>query len=348
MGRPKKVIPKIYRCLRCDASYESSRNFFINKNSELYQANDGCVCICKKCVDAIYDSKLKKYNSVRRATIIVCAMLDIPFIRELFESVRNSAPVFEMGFYIRRLNNRQYSRKTFEYSISEGELDKTVEQVNEKIEERWDKDELKVKNEIIELVGYDPFDSYPPNDRKILFAELAKFIGEDDDPWKTKQFIKAVVLDFQISRYDKILARLDPINNANEYASISILKKDAVASLDKIAKENEISIKSRSNKEAGRSTLTYLMRDLREKNFEDAEEDYYNQLRSAGTQWAADMSAKAIMTNASFDENDRLDIQNKRNDLIKKLYQEVDDLKEKNRVLMNKIRECGGDVSAIE
>ncbi len=90
------------------------------------------------------------------------------------------------------------------------------------------------------------------------------------------------------------MSHLDPLKDADSIKTLSDIKNKLVQSNDKIAKENEISVKNRSNKEAGKSTLTKLMRDLREQDFDKAEADYYDQLRSAGTQWAADMSLKAI------------------------------------------------------
>ena len=106
-----------------------------------------------------------------------------------------------------------------------------------------------------------------------------------------------------------------------------------VQSNDKIAKENEISVKNRSNKDAGKSTLTYLMRDLREKDFDKAEADYYDQLRGVGSQWATDMSIKAIKENGIFDENDKKEIYEMQLDMIAALNKEVDELKEKIRIL---------------
>jgi len=75
------------------------------------------------------------------------------------------------------------------------------------------------------------------------------------------------------------------------------------------------------------------MRDLREKDFDKAEADYYDQLCGAGTQWAADMSIKAIKQNGMFDENDKKEIYEMQLDMISSLNKEVDMLKEKLRVL---------------
>ena len=160
--------------------------------------------------------------------MVMCAMLDYPYIAEVFTSVQQSAPVFSFGVYCRQLNNRQYGKKTIEYSIFSGEFGKTEESIQEQKE------------------------------------------------------------------------------------------------------------------------LTYLMRDLRNKDIKQIEEDYYAQLKSEGTEWAAHMSAKALMTNANFDENDVLDIRNKRAALIENQYAEIDDLKEQNRRLMEMVQKLGGDLSALD
>ena len=107
---------------------------------------------------------------------------------------------------------------------------------------------------------------------------------------------------------------------------------------DKIAKENEISVKNRSNKDIGKSTLTYLMRDLREKDFDRAEADYYDQLKSAGTRWAAEVSMSAIQKNTFFDENDMREISDIKRQMVVELQEKVDDLMEEKRQLLVEIQ----------
>lgn len=134
--------------------------------------------------------------------------------------------------------------------------------------------------------------------------------------------------------------------DSEEIDKLISLKKNLVASTDKIAKENEVSVKNRSDKNAGRSTLTFLMRDLREKDFGDAEENYYDQLRSESSQWAANMSFKAIQTNGFFDENDKEEIFESQRQMLTSLQLERDDLEEENRQLKLRIIELenqGGD-----
>ena len=124
------------------------------------------------------------------------------------------------------------------------------------------------------------------------------------------------------------ISKLDPQINATDIKVMNELKKRLVDSNDKIAKENGISVKNRLNQQAGRSTLTYLMKYLRELDIPEAEANYYDQLKSPGTQWAANMSFKAIRENGFFDENDFKDIIENQYKMIQELQGKLDDVEE--------------------
>lgn len=200
----------------------------------------------------------------------------------------------------------------------------------------WSDQDKQNKQYAIEVVGYDPFEEYPEEGRKFLFNQLSPYLEDDsnaDDAYKLSQILQIIKNNYQIDICDKKMSQLDPLKDAESIKTLSDIKNKLVQSNDKIAKENEISVKNRSNKDAGKSTLTYLMRDLREKDFDKAEADYYDQLRGVGSQWATDMSIKAIKENGIFDENDKKEIYEMQLDMIAALNKEVDELKEKIRIL---------------
>ena len=138
------------------------------------------------------------------------------------------------------------------------------------------------------------------------------------------------------------------MKDANDIKTLNAIKKDLVISNDKIAKENEISVKNRSNKDVGKSTLTYLMRDLRERDFDRAEADYYDQLRGEGTQWAISVSQKAILDHCLFDENDKKEVYETQLKLINDLYKEVDDKKEQIRQLLMTVDKLNQELEDIK
>lgn len=230
----------------------------------------------------------------------------------------------------------KYSDLITQFSIR----DKSIEKINTQTSGKkiiWSDKDMQNRNYAIEVVGYDPFDEYPEDGRKFLFNQLSPYLEDDanvDDAYKLSQILQIIKNNFQIDTCDKKMAQLDPLKDADSIKTLSSIKNQLVQSNDKIAKENEISVKNRSDKAAGKSTLTYLMRDLREKDFDKAEADYYDQLRSTGTRWAVDMSIKSIKQNGIFDENDKKEIYEMQLDLIDSLNQQVDDLKEKVRLLL--------------
>lgn len=267
-------------------------------------------------------------------------MLDIPFYHSLYDSIIKNNNIFSMGLYCRQLNNKQYQFQSFQQTLLNKELNKTDNDVLEEKELKWTKDELKNKQNAIDIVGYDPFEGYPEIDRRFLFNELIKYFDDDiaEDTYKLSQVIQIVNNNNQIRNYDVLITRLNPIKDANDIKNLNAMKSNLVASNDKIAKENEISVKNRSNKEIGKSTLTYLQKKLREMDFTKAEANYYDQLRSEGTLWGIDMSMKAIKQNTFFDENDIEDIKNIKTELVNELQNKVDDLMEEKRLLILKLQ----------
>lgn len=324
-----------YKCLKCGAEHENPvGKFYKSQYSELFVKNDRFASICVSCVKELFDSYEKKYDT-KMACILMCHKLDIPFYHSLFDSIVKGNSSFGMGLYLRQINGRQYQYKSFNQSILEGELSKSDDTVKEEKEIKWTKTEIQNKTDAISLVGYDPFEGYNEVDRRFLFNELVKYFDDDiaDDTYKLSQVIQIVNNNNQIRQCDVIISSLNPVRDSSDIKNLNSIKKDLVASNDKMAKENEISVKNRSNKDVGKSTLTHLMRDLREKDFSKAEADYYNQLKGEGSFWAIEMSNKAILQNGMFDENDKKEVYENQYKLIQDLQDKVDDLLESNRKL---------------
>lgn len=308
--------------------------------TKLWNATDRRVLFCKECLQKEYERNSNMYQSAEMALKISCARLDIPFYSSLYSSIINSNPSFGLGSYIRVVNtNRQYVNKGFAHSIVSGEFSNVVRNDDEPIdaEQEDQAEDFEHLDEVVAIVGYDPFEGYKQEDRKFLFNEIVKFFEIDDDisedPYKLSQIIQIVVNNNQIRKYDLQISSMDPASDANDIKVVNEIKSKLVRDNDKIAKENEISVKNRSNKEVGKSTLTKLQISLREMGLDDAEENFYSQLNSPGTKWAIDMSHKSLIEHGFFDENDKQEIFDMTRELNIKLQSELDDEKEKNRLL---------------
>lgn len=370
---------------KCNYCKETKKmtDFYISKNP--LHAADERVPICKDCVmkaSLNEDGTINdlKFNKVLRD-------IQRPYYKDLIESAiesfkREHSYIEEekvkyygkelLSIYFRCIAMRQDRAKSYEDSEKDGfihqnnNMPKTArERIAQKyadindnpdIEEaetkiRWSKVDKQNRDYVIEAIGYDPFLDYPEEDRRFLFNQMLPYLEDDDnieDAYKLSQILQIVNNNKQIHVCDKKIANLDPLKDANDIKTLNAIKKDLVISNDKIAKENEISVKNRSNKDVGKSTLTYLMRDLRERDFDRAEADYYDQLRGEGTQWAISVSQKAILDHCLFDENDRKEVYETQLKLINDLYKEVDDKKEQIRQLLMTVDKLNQELEDIK
>lgn len=332
-GRPPKPKPK-YRCLICGVEKDEV-DFYKSKGSLIWsETGDRCL-FCKECLAGKF-RLLKERHGERLATMMMCHYTDSYWKNSIYESVVTNNTDFDYGYYNRQLNQQQWAKKSYTTSILEGELESDVTyEANNNKEAKWSREDLRNKKECIELLGYDPFEGFADADRRVLFGDLMNYLDEDllEDAFKLSMVIQIVISNNQIRGIDLQIAKLDPARDASDIKLLNSVKKDLVANITSISKENEISVRNRSTKQVGKGTLTALMKDLREKDFGDAEVNFYDMLRSPGTAWAVEQSNKALMEHCLFDENDRQEIFMMQREMIQKLQTELDDLKEELRLV---------------
>lgn len=344
IGKNDSGATIIYHCTCCGKEKEDPRrNFYKVSYSITHRGNNGYSHICVDCINEIFDMYKKQYDQ-QEAVKICCALLDIPYYRSLYESVARQNDKFAFGLYIRQINGTQYNNKTFALTLHQGELEVTKKEAEEEAEElserNWTVEERRAKNEVKNLLGYDPFDGYAPKVRRKLFTELLGYLDDDEvisDNYKIAQIVQIINNNEQINNYDIAISRIDMKRDVDDIKTLSGLKKELVLANEKIAKENGISVKSRGDTRAGKGTLTGLMRDMREKDIHEAEVNFYNQLQSDSSRWAVDVSMRSMLDNIQLGENDVNDIIEDQRSRLLSLQDENDILKEEKRLA--KIRE---------
>lgn len=346
---------KVYRCTMCGREETApEKKFYKLTHSPDHKGNDGYSHICINCIRDEQKRLTNRYGE-KTAVMVLCAKLNAPFYRSAYETVRKSQDNFSFGHYMRLMNNKQYAGKTFALTLVAGELEVTKkeaeEEAEEMIESNWSLDERRAKNEVINMMGYDPFEGYAPKLRKKLFSELLGYLDDDEllsDNYKLAQIIQIINNNIQINQYDIAISKLDPNKEIDAIADLNRLKKELVLSNEKIAKENGISVKGRGDQKAGKGTLTGLMRDARDKDLKSYEVNFYDALRSENTRWAIDLSMKAMMDNCLFDESDTDLIITDQRSLITELQGENDDLKEERRLWKVKESEVDDKIKSLE
>ena len=359
--KPQPKSKKIYeiKCPMCGKTKSSTQ--FYKSNSPLYvglnlgSKDQGVMVFCKECLWSTYDTYFNILEDIKKSVLITCMKFDIPFnegdYNGAIKEYINKPNAHPMKIYMTKINSLGninnallgfdpkflFDKETGKDLITNAlELEAKDLDYNVELTEQ----DKQIKEDVIRLMGYDPFSGYSNFDQKFLFNELITYLDEDtmDDAFKLSQILQLVNNNNQVRKIDNVIASLSSdtktlISNQGEIKSLTATKKSIVDNTDKIAKENSISVKNRGDKKAGKSTLTYLMKNYRELGFENAEVDYYDQLKAQGMKHAADISNTSILEQLRFDENDFDNMIKEQRILIQNLQTEVDDLLEENRKL---------------
>lgn len=337
-AKPKQPASegKSYTCSCC--GYPLGARYYYKSNSPIWNGRDNNVGICINCLEGIFEEYKLRFEDQEIALIAVCAITDMPFIRKLYQNINEKSNPFQLGTYMRTLNTKQYKNKTFINSILEGELESQGKEGNTIVQSKivWTPEDAENREQVIKLLGYDPFNGYAINDRKYLFGELLNYLDDDellDDTYKLSQIIQLVNNNNQIRKYDIAISQMNAMTQTDQINAFVRMKQALVTSNDKIAKENRISVRNREGNAGGKGTITGFMREMRDKNLDEIATNYYNQLQSASSRWAAEVSARALRENCYFDENDINDIIYKQRDMVQEMQLQVADLEEENRLL---------------
>ena len=303
-----------YKCKICGKSYKNiTGNFYKSANSLYFISNNGIIDVCVDCLKELFSQLSKKYDSDRMALIAICALTDWYYDESAYNTAIKNREEFSIGVYARLMNTVKYKGKTFITSVAEKKLgETTIQMVEQTHDVGWNDIDKKNRDTVIEIYGYDPF---PDNDfsdksRKYLFNTIIDFLDEEtqEDAFKKSQIIQIVVNNEMIQRCNAKIASLDETRDLEQIKNLSNIITSKVNDNDKIAKENEISVRNRSNKKQGKGTFTDLQKELRLKNFDEAEANYYKQLQSEGSAWAVNQSMQEIKKNSFFDESDQKEI----------------------------------------
>lgn len=351
----KEVTPK-KECISC-RKIQVVGNFFLS-NSEFHKSDGGRFPVCKKCVtEKLPDENPESLEYIETSKNIL-SELNKPFVSSLWEiSIEESLKTHKslFGLYMKNLNFNKRDLTARDSDDQMGKSKAVVKSIEDTIDAtivlspkvyaptetiiEFTNEDVRAHQDCIKLLGYDPFAGYAMLDQKFLYGELVSYLDEDtlEDQYKISVIIQLLNNNNQIRKIDLLINKLSLddksfLKNHVEIKALTSVKSTIATNSDKLAKENSIAIKHRGDKKAGRSTLGYLMKDLRELGFEEAEEDYYDMKKTYGMQVSADISMKSIISQLNFDEKDMEDIFKDQRELILELQSQKEELEEKLRL----------------
>lgn len=304
-GKPRSLTEYyvVYNIICCDRVDE-------NGSYHMYICKD----CCQKLFGYLYTQVANK--NVELAMQYVCAYLNLYWDVEIFYTAKDKFDVSGrkgtlLGAYIREINNNACN-KTFMDSpfLSQEQYNSANRVVNISKNETpydWEKEDARNKATVIKMVGYDPFEYYKDEDKKILYRDLLNILDEgmQNDLVKFQAGIQIVQSFFKIRQLNKKEFDMQQRNAAlSDLKSLSDLKAKELAAISKFSSDNGFSERYATAKAKGENTFTGILNKMNEKKFEDALLNRYDIETSETIQQAADASIKAIMGQLSLGESE--------------------------------------------
>lgn len=355
------------RCTKCGKIISDSNFYTSNSKLNIYT---GRLALCKDCLTKFYVGFLEETNDIRISIYKLCELVDFVYLENIYESslteagwnknftvVQNGLEVWKK--YIKTINSlKNYKGYAFEHGDKIGIINDPViesDQINQdnknnlevvKPKELTDDEiEQKVrdkrnKEDIIRIIGYDPFQHEIEEDKSKMYAKLINMLDEDsqNDELKNSAIISIIKGQNQENKINDVITSLSSDtksikDNIGTIKSLTDTKEKLNKSLLALAKDNKISDLYSGHKTVGANTLTGMVKKLKEIDLKEAQVNLFDIQTSNGMLQTARLSAKAIVENLNFGDDDLIDMVKFQKEKIGFYEQEYSKLREENRKL---------------
>ena len=270
--------------------------------------------------------------------------------------------------YMKNVNSlRQLSTKTFEDSEKDGFIQKrstvlknanadikmlnntkkqksTTTSDEESEDIKWTKKDKQNMKYVISTIGYDPYEDVGLSDadRKYCYNILSGYCDTDgisEDGHKMQGVIEMTMLYCQCKKITEAmnveLAKED-VDDA-KVSKLTSSKSSLLSSIATIAKDNNIASNYNKNSKQGQSSLTSKMKEMAENGYRDIEVNLFDIKTSEAFKQIDKLSNENIANQLTLDNNDYSEIVKEQREELLSATNELEALKEENRILKNKI-----------
>lgn len=298
-----------HRCVMC-GERKNERYFFQQRNRKYA---DKLTHICKDCLyDIIYrkDKNGDRHDPTMQSLIEGLSYINKPFYKKLYEeccfeaSKTQGASDFPKS-YIKKIMTPSYDGKTFADSDFAANIETIIMDESE-IDNQERYQLFQNRNDVIGIVGYDPFEKEDPADKPFLYSQLLSLIDTEDESEKDVYKILScisITRDFlKIQKYDNIISQMmnDPMaltQNSSYLKSInelSMIKKNVQDSINKTAGENALTEKGSKTSTKGDKTFTGKLKQMKDLNLRSSKPNGFDLKTCLGMRQVLDISHASL------------------------------------------------------
>ena len=360
------------------------------KKTEFYVSSDpmvktGVTHMCRDCARKIarnYNPRTGIYGEcTRMSTQEALERLDKPFMENVWMTAvaeyNNGGIASPWESYIRIISGPAFEtmrwrdgdiysafrenakKEAFDSVSSFQNVEMPVVSKDTEIDEQYKKN----REDVIRLIGYDPFEKEAEEDKPLLYSQLIGYLDtsgdSNDDMMRISSAISIVRAFAQSAKIDDMLSDIfkNPQKAANSVGTIKSLqdaKKNANKMITDLAAESCLSLKNSKNASKGENTFTGRTKKLKDMNLREMENNAFDIGTAEGMRQVADISNASILKQIHLDENDYTEMLGQQREMIVNLQRLADENAEKARILLREnvdlkqyLKEQGIDISEM-
>lgn len=374
LAKAQEELAKIKDAAWCHlcGTLKDRLHFYVDSDP---MSKTGVSPICKECANKIafrVGSDGERQEPTKESVKLALRYLNKPYYEKVWDSsVQESQSLIIQKklnnvwtSYIKNISMINYKGKTYADSdmFKSPSMAKLLAEKKKEYEETPEMKESfeQNKDDVLRLLGYDPFINENPDDLPFLYANTIGYLDTsglaNEDQLKMSSIIEIVKNFNHTNKINDMLAELmsDKVNIGANMATIKALestKKDITSSTLGLAKDNAISLNYSKNASKGENTWTGMVKKLKEMDLREQEVNVYNAKYADGLRQVAEISDAAIIKQIALDENDYVgmiaDARKMITDLTKKAdkYEEIArQLLRENYDLKDLLKEHGIDI----
>ena len=269
--------------------------------------------LCKDCTRALYKMILTECEGDHlEALFQLCATNDWYYDDLLAQSITAelaSDDIMPDRYLEVIFNNEEYKGKTFYKQLSRPYFVK-MSSFKESEDELTEEDKQN-RNDIKKAFGYDPFETKPISQKSMLYRSLNQMVDPtlNNDLVRQRAAIEIVTNYEEIDRLDVAIAKLsltpdDIVKNAKDLETLRKMKSDVNKNISMLCKDHGLSAKYANSKSRGAGTLSGIMRDMEDNDYDEGVVNLYDIETSTSIQQCSDISAKSVSTQLKLSDSD--------------------------------------------
>ena len=367
----KKAKKKCSICDRPMLTESFWKNFSFINIGRMDETGKFYTPVCKSCAQKLFDYYMKEVDKdLTKAMEHLCCDLNIYWDLEIFKAAKdlyekNDRMLNITAEYIGSLGRQgvEYLGKSYWDSPTVVHRNITILQGESEDFERklidvddikqdgssglyapydWDKEDVENRKKILRVYRYDPFEDESEEDRKALARDLVAMLDDamEDDFVKSRGALEVVRGFNRLEKIGKQIALLEKqgadLAQIQKYADIKTKERNSITSF---CKDNGFAASYATKKAKGAGTLSGVMNEINEKQYERGILNMYDIETSESINQAAEASIKAIFNQLNIGGNESYIIIQNQNDMIRKLEKQLKTAQEELRKANCKIVE---------